>query len=80
MNNGIKDEWKGRKMHYFSIIKLYLENQRYQIQINNSLQNFDFLIRYFFFSNFTKDLKLVKYLYTFQFKLFRKLLEKLAQS
>lgn len=64
---------------YFSIIKLYLENQRYQIQINNSLQNFDFLIL-FFFSNFTKDLKLVKHLYTFQFKLFRKLLEKLAQG
>lgn len=33
---------------YFSIIKLYLENQRYQIQINNSLQNFDFLILLFF--------------------------------
>lgn len=64
---------------YFSIIKLYLENQRYQIQINNSLQNFDFLILLFFL-NFTKDLKLVERLYTFQFKLFRKLLEKLAQS
>lgn len=64
---------------YFSIIKLYLENQRYQIQINNSLQNFDFLILLFFL-NFTKDLKLVEHLYTFQFKLFRKLLEKLAQS
>lgn len=64
---------------YFSIIKLYLENQRYQIQINNSSQNFDFLILLFFL-NFTKDLKLVEHLYTFQFKLFRKLLEKLAQS
>lgn len=64
---------------YFSIIKLYLENQRYQIQIYNSLQNFDFLILLFFL-NFTKDLKLVEHLYTFQFKLFRKLLEKLAQS
>lgn len=63
---------------YFSIIKLYLENQRYQIQINNSLQNFDFLILFFFY--FTKDLKLVEHLYTFQLKLFRKLLEKLAQS
>lgn len=64
---------------YFSIIKLYLENQRYQIQINNSSQNFDFLILLFFL-NFTKDLKLVEHLYTFQLKLFRKLLEKLAQS